>query len=302
MPRINDPTSNRCPDFLSGPYLAVRTAVAAAQDITPEQVATTLSDAWEADQATQVAAWDAQCQADLSHHREIENEIHQAEQDEAQRLALQEEREEAAEKRAKDKKKPKLAPYRDNVAIADEVEERPSQFALHKLKAFEYIELWYFTAEGCREARRSHRAQAEEAFGLTCAGPDDVMTFKPVASLKASAKAIPDADLTWRQMSTAKNCLLTSMAKVGWPQRYTLSLALFYHHLDSHPRRTRRDGEKILLAYHSKARLDWHEALADSESEAFDISSINESLLRTLADEIWDDRRSAVIARSVSIF
>ncbi|KAF8893431.1 hypothetical protein BD779DRAFT_1467783 [Infundibulicybe gibba] len=292
MPRINDPTANKCPDFLSGPFLAIRTTVSAAQGITPEQVAITLSDAWEADQAIQVTAWDAQCQAD----REIENEAHQAAEDEAQRLAQQEEREEAAEKRAKDKKKPKLAPYRDNVTIADEVEDRPSQFALHKLKAFEYVELWYFSSEGCREARRSHRAQAEEAFGLTRIGPDDVMALKPVASLKASARAVPDADLTWRQMSTAKNCLLTSMAKVGWPQRYTLSLALFYHHLDCHPRRSRKDGEKILLAYHSKARLDWHEALADPEAEAFDISAINESLLRTLADEIWDDRRSTIIA------
>ncbi|KAF8897646.1 hypothetical protein BD779DRAFT_1388447, partial [Infundibulicybe gibba] len=290
MPRIvHDPTQDICPDYLSDAYLAVRTAFAAAQGFTPEAVAATLTTAWEAAHLTQVTAWEAQYLAD----HEAENE-RQAEEDEnTRRIALQEAREEAAEKRTREKKKPKLAPFADDVAVPDEVQLRPSQFALHKLELYEYVELWYFTQEGCLEARKSQRAAANEAYGITTLGPDELMALKPVASFKGSTKAIPDQDLTWRQMSTAKNCLLASMAKVGWPERYLLSLALFFHHLDCSPWRVRMNGDQILLRYQARVRQDWHEALRSADGDAFNISLLNDMVIRSIADEIWDDHRRA---------
>ncbi|KAF8885493.1 hypothetical protein BD779DRAFT_1423642, partial [Infundibulicybe gibba] len=289
MPRItHDPIPDVCPDFLSDAYLAVRTAFAAAQGFTPEAVAATLSAAWEAAHLTQVTAWEAQCLAD----HEAEHERQEEEDENTRRIALQEAREEAAEKKAREKKKPKLAPFADDVAIPDEVQLRPSQFALHKLEAFEYVELWYFTKDGCQEARRSQRAVANDAYGITTDGPGDLMALKPVASFKASARAIPDEDLTWRQMSTGKNCLLASMDRVGWPQRHLLSLALFFHKLDCSPWRDRKNGDRILLLYQARARQDWHEALRATDGDAFNISLINEAVIRTISDEIWDDRRA----------
>ncbi|KAF8867843.1 hypothetical protein BD779DRAFT_1463467, partial [Infundibulicybe gibba] len=232
--------------------------LAATQGFTPEAVAATLSAAWEAAHLTQVTAWEAQC---LAKHKQ------QEEEDKNMCcIALQEAREEAAEKKAREKKKPKLAPFMDNVAIPNKVQLRPSQFALHKLEAIEYVELWYFTKDSCQEARRSQCATANDAYGITTNGPSDLMALKPVASFKASAKAIPDKDLTWRQMSTSKNCLLATMDRVGWPQQHLLLLALFFHKLNCSPWRDHKNGDRILILYQARAHQDWHEALRATDS------------------------------------
>ena len=72
----------------------------------------------------------------------------------------------------------------------------PSPFAINKLKSFEYVELSYFTPEGCASAAEENRATAEEAFGLTKV--DGFVALKPVASFKASKNVIKDKDLSWR--------------------------------------------------------------------------------------------------------
>ena len=79
--------------------------------------------------------------------------------------------------------------------VPDYVMPPPSQFAIGKLKSFSFVELWYFTDEGCAEGQVSSRAQSDDAYGLTKV--DDLVALKPVTLFKASHNVIPDADLTW---------------------------------------------------------------------------------------------------------
>ena len=90
--------------------------------------------------------------------------------------------------------------------VLDHVIPQPSQFAIRKLKSFNFIELWYFTDEGCHEAQDSSRAQSDDAYGLTKV--NDLIALKPVALLKASWNIISDTDLTWRQLNVSKNTML----------------------------------------------------------------------------------------------
>ena len=51
--------------------------------------------------------------------------------------------------------------------VSDHVMPWPSQFAIGKLKSFNFVELWYFTDEGCHKVQDSSRAQSDDVYGLT---------------------------------------------------------------------------------------------------------------------------------------
>ncbi|KAG6375054.1 hypothetical protein JVT61DRAFT_3836 [Boletus reticuloceps] len=56
-----------------------------------------------------------------------------------------------------EKKKPTIANFEEDEPPPNAIASRPSQYALQKITAFEYVELWYFTREGCFEAtKQSH--------------------------------------------------------------------------------------------------------------------------------------------------
>ena len=84
----------------------------------------------------------------------------------------------------KTKKKPKLQPGFDkNKIVSNFITPRPAAFALNKLENFEFVELWYFTDEGCLDASDTHRTVADEAFGLSKV--DGFVALKPVASFRS---------------------------------------------------------------------------------------------------------------------
>ena len=177
--------------------------------------------------------------------------------------------------------------------VSDHVIPRPSQFAIGKLKSFNFVELWYFTDEGCHEAQDSSRAQSDDAYGLTKV--DDLVALKPVASLKASRNVVSDTDLTWRQLNVGKNTMLRYMDLCGWPSRHTQSFAHFYFNLELDPMRARPNGEKVLIIYQAKVRRQWHDDL--SRGEGFNISQINQRLLSAVAEEVWDTIRTDAIKK-----
>ena len=79
--------------------------------------------------------------------------------------------------------------------VSDHVMPQPSQFAIGKLKSFNFVELWYFTDEGCHKVQDSSRAQSDDVYGLTRI--NDLVVLKPIASFKASRNVVLDANLTW---------------------------------------------------------------------------------------------------------
>ena len=73
-----------------------------------------------------------------------------AEQEELARLAKEEEDRHQAdeehlkneEKKEQEKKRPKIADFDKGQMVSDHIMPRPSQFAIGKLKSFNFVELW----------------------------------------------------------------------------------------------------------------------------------------------------------------
>jgi len=122
---------------------------------------------------------------------------------EEESLRLEDECQKEEERKELEKKQPKINDFDDDKMVGDFVMPCPSQFALGKLKSFSFTELWYFTEEGCSKAQEF---LLEDAYGITRV--DNLVALKPVTAFKASKNAIPDADLTWRQMNISKNMML----------------------------------------------------------------------------------------------
>jgi len=282
------------PDFTSVAYDALCTVLAGAQGIEKDVAAARLAEAWDVDNNTRRTAWHEQQQEDAAAAEEARL---AREADELQeRNELQQEEE--AERKEKEKKKPKLKGFVANKPVRDNTQLRPSRYAIHKLDEREYVELYYFTLEGCTEAVKLDRTIAQDAF--TFAKADDTLLLKPMASHKPSNKVVADEDLTWRQMSIAKACLLHHMAQTGWPEPHIVALAEFYLNLESHPTRLQVDGDTVLLNYQAQVRREWHEALRNTNDEpAFDISIINAKRMEAIGTELWNVRRTEGVLRSV---
>lgn len=169
-------------------------------------------------------------------------------EEERQRKQLEQEADN--ERREKEKKRPKLNGYSKDRMVGDTITARPSTFATNKIDNFEYVELWYFSQEGCTDTFDSHRDRttADETFGLSKAD-DGFMALKPVSSFKASRNVVRDIDLSWRQMEMGKNGLLHQMSKSGWAPEHISSLARFFGYLDLSVYRVRPNGEQIILTY-----------------------------------------------------
>jgi len=132
--------------------------------------------------------------------------------------------------------------------VSDHIMPQPSKFAIGKLKSFNFVELWYFTDEGCTKAQDSSRAQSDDAYGLMRV--DNLVALKLVASFKASQNVIQDADLTWRQMNVSKNTMLQYMDLCSWLQKHVQSFTHFYFNIE------------LLIMYQAKVRRQWHNNLA----------------------------------------
>ena len=177
--------------------------------------------------------------------------------------------------------------------VSDHVMPWPSQFAIGKLKSFNFVELWCFTDEGCHEVQDYSRAQSDDAYGLTKI--DDLVALKPVVSFKAPRNVVPDADLTWRQLNIGKNAMLRYLEVCGWPPKHVQSFALFYFNLELDPMHSRPHGEKVLTIYQAKVRRQWHDDLA--WGEGFNIMQINQKRLSAVAEEVWDTVRTDAIKK-----
>ncbi|KAF8799156.1 hypothetical protein BYT27DRAFT_7121176 [Phlegmacium glaucopus] len=287
MPPGQNPNLEQPPNFNGAAYQPIINLIVQAQQVTPQQAIEQLETAHHVDHQARVEAWNEQARQE----QELEEQQAQMHREEEERVREEEERAAEAERKELEKKRPKINDF-DEDRIGDEViMPRPSPFAINKLKNFDYVELSYFTPEGCAAATEDRdvvRTTADEAFGI--AEINGIMALKPIASLKAAKNVIKDKDLTWRQMTMGKNSMLHHMNKLGWPEKHINALAHFYFKLEDHPMRLRPNGDEILLIFQAVVRREWHDAL--ERKEGFNIANINEATLRTIADEYHDRKRA----------
>ncbi|KAH7917947.1 hypothetical protein BV22DRAFT_1042090 [Leucogyrophana mollusca] len=284
-----DPNFEVCPDFASAVYDNLRNTLAGATQQTQEQVIALLTDTWTEDHNQRIAAWDQQREAEAQAAAEA-NRV-QRELDEQARLRQEQETEN--ERREAKKKKPKINDFDENASISDVITLRPAQYALQKIAAFEFVEMWYFSPDGCADAARNTKTSAEEAFGLTKL--DDHVALRPLASFRASRNVLDDHEIPFAQLLQAKNTYLVHLQKAGWPDKHVNSIATLYWNIENHPYRTRPHRERVLSLYASRARREWHDEL--KRNKGFNIASINEMLLRTINDEVWDSIRADSMRR-----
>ncbi|KAG0695760.1 hypothetical protein DFH29DRAFT_1083247 [Suillus ampliporus] len=269
MARIaSDPSLDIQPDFSSPTFEALRIRIIRGTQTTHQEVAAELATVWQQDRDLRVADWARQVDEDIR----LAADAAQAERE----LAEQDQ-----------KKKPKINDFKSGTVVGDTLTPRPSQYAIHKLKSFEYVELWYFSPDGCKETSDEAKTNSEDTFGLTRV--DDFVALKPVASFKPSRKAIQDHSLEWRQFDLAKNSFLLHINKLSWPKKHQRALTMFFMNVIAHPYRSEPLGERALLVYVARVRRDWHDTLV--LNNAFDISIFNLTLLKNMAEEIWNKAR-----------
>ncbi|KAG1758319.1 hypothetical protein EDD22DRAFT_850110 [Suillus occidentalis] len=125
-----------------------------------------------------------------------------------------------------EKKKLKMNGFSLTTAVGDAIVPRPSQFAIQKLNNFEYIELWYFLPDGCKDTLKMSCVIVEDTFSL--AKLNDQLTVRLASAFKASRAALPDHELTFFSFLWVKNLFLTHTSTAKWPQLHINSLALFF--------------------------------------------------------------------------
>ncbi|KIK75751.1 hypothetical protein PAXRUDRAFT_18724 [Paxillus rubicundulus Ve08.2h10] len=203
------------------------------------------------------------------------------ERQEAQRLVVDE-----AERERLDleKKKLKMNDFKDKVEVGNVIIPRPSQYALLKLKFFKFIELWYFSPDGCRDTAKSSISTMEDTFGISKV--DDILTMRPVTALKQSRNVVNDCDLSVSDFFRAKNSFLVHIEHASWPKKHINTLAEFFWHLENHPICNCRHGDMVMLLYTHCVHRSWHDDL--KRGTAFNISKLNDSLMNAFNEEVMD--------------
>jgi hypothetical protein len=189
-PIVLDLNLKPLPDFNSLVYQAIQDLIVIQVPNTiPAQAAECLQAVYVVNRQTHIAAWDTQIQLEQEAEAlcvqqfRVEEEVRAAEQE-----ALV-----GAERKELKKKKPKINDLNENCMADSVIIPCPSPFAINKLKSFEYVELSYFTPEGCISTAEENKAAAEEAFSITKV--DSFMALKPFASFKASKNIINDKNV-----------------------------------------------------------------------------------------------------------
>ncbi|KAF5377919.1 hypothetical protein D9615_006696 [Tricholomella constricta] len=304
---VRDPNMEVCPDFDSEPFEPMRLLMRNT-GLTDEQAVDALREAWMTrndqlrDRWTQEAdarAAAAEAAAQLQQQQE-EEELMREQEARRQQLLLQQQNQqvqplppdqqeegEAPQEPVEDEQrrtKLKLRSFDPNLSVASVIVPRPSSYAINKLANFDYCELWYFTQEGCEDAQRSQRSEADDAFGMAKMG--EMVMLRPVASVQASKRVVQDADLTWEQFHYAQRSFVEHVLKAGWPEDHAQSLVRFFVHLENSPYINRENGKQILLTYQARVRRNWMDVMKQSEGAVFNIALINNDLMETIARDL----------------
>ncbi|KAF8897791.1 hypothetical protein BD779DRAFT_1432758 [Infundibulicybe gibba] len=190
-----------------------------------------------------------------------------------------------------EKKKHKFIAF-ENKPLTRKIARRPSPWALSRLEKGQYVPLWYFTPEGCKDAQATMLSAHEESLDMSQV--DGKMTLKPTAGARASRNAIDDSALSWEQMCSAKNAFLVQIQATGWPEIYISSLASFFLDIECHELRDEEFGKPILLNYQARMRREWHDTL-DRNKDTFDIGMWSSSVMEAVSNDYWNQSRMAGI-------
>lgn len=308
------------PDF-NAPEFAMILQPQVQDGTTMEDLVRRLQEAWTTGHQQKVTDWNAWQAAEAERLR-IEEERRQEEQreeerrkaaeeaqkrkeEEARQAAAEEERRKKEEEEARERerqqrdadkqseKRPKLNSIQTGVKVDDNRITQPSAYALTKLRNFDYIELYYFTTQGCDEAASKDTSTAKESLAATQI--DDVIVFQSVGAHKPSNKVQKDTELSWRDISIAKTLLIKLLRVNKWPEEHVLALEEFFYELEKHDMHRRPKGTEAVIRYQAEVRRSWWNLLKAPDATLFDIAAINETRMERIYNEILADAQLAGI-------
>lgn len=179
------------------------------------------------------------------------------------------------------RKKATFPSFDPNRSISARMPYYPAQYAIDRVRAMEYVELWYFTSEGILHASKITPTTSEEAISFL--KTDAGFAIQPIKASRASRNAILDESLSWEQIMTARHNILEAASK--WPDAHRLAMAEFYFNLEA--LKATGSNARILILYHAVARRQWHTSLK-GEDDPFNIANISQDLLTKLESNLRD--------------
>ncbi|KAG0692685.1 hypothetical protein DFH29DRAFT_817267 [Suillus ampliporus] len=250
-----DPSNEVCPDFNGNAYANICDDICRATAETQEAVVLRLTQSWTAGHNQRVDEWNQNREQEIADAVEA----HRARAAQEDETRAQQEAEAERERVESEKKKPKMNGFNDKASVGDSISPRPSQYAVQKLNNFEYIELWYFSPDGCKEALRTAHSVADD-FGLTRV--DDHLRSVLLMHSKRRNQLWLTMISPFSTFLRSKNLFLMQLNKAKWPQTHIDALSLFFWHLENHPIRNNSDlGDLVILHYASRVCQDWHDRL-----------------------------------------
>jgi hypothetical protein len=166
---------------------------------------------------------------------------------------------------------------------------KPPHHILRRLEKKEFVELWHFTADGCRSAAAADLATPDDTIGLINTG-DGTVRFQTLGAASVSSKVIKDEELCWYSLTEAKNRMLGCMGACGWSKREITQLAMFYLSLDMHPFRSQPYGLETIMRYQNRVRRDWTINL--KAGNPYSIAQVNDDLMKEFREEIRNEAQA----------
>ncbi|KAF8872635.1 hypothetical protein BD779DRAFT_1411891, partial [Infundibulicybe gibba] len=156
------------------------------------------------------------------------------------------------------KKRPAPPVVQDDRMISSSIPDRPSQFAINKIEAYEYIDLWYFTPEGRAEAAGQAKAPDGDGFSLEGGLNGERLALKSTTTASPSKNVILDEALPWHVFTESRYRYLKYIGVARWPEKLYKDMAAFFVRIETHPIHKTPAGKRALLEYQARARRDWH--------------------------------------------
>ena len=182
-----------------------------------------------------------------------------------------------------------LPPVDLNARSLTEDLERPTSYAIERLRKFEYVPLWYFTEQGLRAADKD-KSYNEDLWDVTKTS-DDRLSLRPTATNRPNPNALDDEQLSWEQFLDASNLLCRWLIPADWPEDYAKLLLSFFYRIQNHQERNILKGKETLLLYQARARKAWHEEL--KAGHFYNLAALSKEKMELYRNELAAKRYDA---------
>ena len=258
-----DPTADEEPDFKDESWEGARTAIIGGGK-TAEEAVEILRQCWRAKHDRDVTSWTG--------HLRQERKVGQVAREKPMTAA-------APTTEPPERSNP---PDWVNLPTPNVLDIRPARHILKRLGKKEFVELWHFTAEGCKDAATIDLATPNDTFGSV--GTNSCLALQTIRATKTSHRVIRDENLSYVQFTEARTRMIGWLKTCGWSEHETSQLVSFYISLDVHPIRARPYGLDAIMRYQERVRRDWTANL--KAGTPYSITQVNNELIKDCRDEI----------------